>query len=118
MADNTTVDAVFAQLERSIECDNPNTAIDAVLKLGDFHDERNRVPDELIDRLLSLIATQQVLSSMVAATILQFFEFEARRFTKRQKRRCRNFLNGKLDEFKDGDAAHIAYEIVEGNYLV
>jgi hypothetical protein len=117
MPDSTTMDAVFARLQRSIEADNPNTAIHAVLKLGHFCDDRNRVPDELIERLLTLIGTQEVLSSIVAATILQFFESEARRFTKRQKRRCLDFLTGKVDQFKDADSLHIAHEIVAGNYL-
>jgi len=117
MPDNTTLDAVFGQLQRSIDADNPNTAIHAVLKLGDFRDERNRLPDELIERLLTLIGTQEVLCSMVAATILQFFEFEATRFTRRQKHRCLDFLKSKLDQFKDADSVHVAYEIVEGNYL-
>ncbi|HET9183710.1 MAG TPA: hypothetical protein VFP59_16385 [Candidatus Angelobacter sp.] len=117
MSDNMTMDAVFARLERSIDADNPNTAIHVVLKLGDFRDERDRVPDELIERLLTLIGTPRVLSSIVAATILQFFEFEARRFTRRQKRRCLEFLKSKLSEFKDADSLHMAYEVVEGNYL-
>jgi hypothetical protein len=117
MPDNTTIDAVFRRLERCIEADNPNTAIDVVLKLGEFRDERNRVPDELIERLLALLGTQRVLSSMVAATILQFFQFEAWRFTRRQRRWCLDFLKSKQNEFKDADALHAAYEIVEGNYL-
>jgi len=111
------MDAVFARLECCIDADNPNTAIQVVLKLSDFRDEKNRVPNELIERLLNLLGTQRVLASMVAATILQFFEFNSSRFTKRQKRRCLEFLKSKLDEFKDGNALNVAHELVEGSYL-
>lgn len=111
------MDAVFARLERSVEDDNPNTAITAVLELGDFRDERNRVPDELLKRLLELLGTPRVLASMVAATILEFFEFQSSRLTKRQKRQCLDFLTTNVDRFKDGDALCVAHEIVDGNYL-
>jgi hypothetical protein len=113
MPDNTSMDAVFARLERCIEADNPNTAIQVVLKLNDFRDEKGRVPDALIERLLNLLETQRVLSSMASAAILQFFEFNSSRFTRLQKRRCLDFLKIKLDEFKDGDALHVAHEVVE-----
>lgn len=111
------MEAVFARLERCIAADNPNTAINVVFKLEKFRDERNRVPDELLDRLLDLLGTQRVLESMVAAQILNFFQFQSSRFTKRQKRRCMEFLSSKLNKFKDGDTMHVAYEIVHGNYL-
>jgi hypothetical protein len=113
MPDNTSMHSVIARLERCVEADNPNTAIQVVLKLSDFRDEKDRVPDALIEKLLNLLGTQRVLSSMAAATILQFFEFNSSRFTRLQKRRCLDFLKSKLDEFKGGDARHVAHEIVE-----
>jgi hypothetical protein len=119
MPDTTSIDALFSRLNRSIESDNVNVSIvtPVILKLGELRDEKDRVPDELLDRLLALIGSEAVLRTRVAALILPFFQFEAARLTSSQKRRCLEFLSSKLDQFIDGDALHVATELCEGNYL-
>ena len=106
MPDKTRLEAVFEQLESCVALDNPNPAVvtPLVLELGELTDANNRVPDQLLDRLLDFLAKETVLKSSVAGLILQFFGFQLLNLTKRQRKRCLEGLRVLANRFEDGDA--------------
>lgn len=105
-----SADELFARLDRCIEAENPNTAIQVIIELSNIRTERFEVPDELLERMLALVQTKAVLESPVAATVLQFFEFAS--LTRTQKRKCLTLLRTLSDRFTDGDAMCMANEII------
>jgi hypothetical protein len=112
---NTSTDELFARLRRSIEAEDPNAVSPVISELGDIAEERNRVPDEIVGRLLALLDT--ILDSPVAGQVLEFFDYQASRLTSRQKRQVLEFLGPRVDRFTGGDSRHIATEILEDTRL-
>jgi hypothetical protein len=105
---HSQVDELFARLESSIKAGNPNAALPAVVELGTMTTERNLVPDELLERVLSLLQTREALESQATATVLLFFEFQLLSLSKVQRRRCMEVLSALSDQLVDGDALYEA----------
>ncbi|HEY6308314.1 MAG TPA: hypothetical protein VI488_17850 [Candidatus Angelobacter sp.] len=106
-------DALFARLDRCIEAANPNTTIQVILELENIRTERFQVPDEILDRMLTLLQTKAVLESPVAATVLAFFSVACITLTKAQRRRCLSVLRTLADKFSDGDALYEANQLYD-----
>jgi hypothetical protein len=105
-SDNVSADELFSRLDRCIDAENPNTAMQVILELGNLRSERFQVPDEVLDRMLALLQTKAVLESPVAATVLMFFDVAS--MTKTQRRRCLDLLTILADQFSDGQAIYEA----------
>jgi hypothetical protein len=112
-SDDKSVNRLFARLERSIKAGNPNTALAAVLELGNVKTERGQVPDDFLERIFKLLQSRDALESAATATVLQFVEFQLLNLTKAQRRRCMDMLKAISGKLVDGDARCIAGEIYD-----
>jgi len=111
--DNISADLLFERLSHCIESENPTWVQEVIFELERIRTEHDRIPDELLDRLLALLGTETVLKSPVAASVLRFFDVGVLWLTKTQRRRCLDSLRALSDRFPDGDALWAVKEICD-----
>ncbi len=75
-----------------------------------------KIPDEVVERLLTLLRNEEMYKSPHAGHVLHFFEFESPRLTDRQKWLCIGFLNAHGDQFSDVHSQQVVTELRYGLY--
>lgn len=116
MQDQTDIDEKFTRLHEALRGDNKKDVQDAIFDLGGICNDRAEVPDELVERLLTLLRNEAVYKSPYAGHVLSFFEFESKRLTDRAKWLCIGFLNAHGDEFSHVHSQQVVIELRYGRY--
>jgi hypothetical protein len=106
----------LARLEDALRRDNKKLVQDAMFDLGATSNDWAEIPDEVVERLLTLLRNEGMYKSPCAGHVLNFFEFESPRLTDRQKWLCIGFLNAHGDEFRDVFAHQVVVELRYGLY--
>lgn len=89
----------IARLRENIELGDEDGVQQAVFELNPVFNGWKRVPDEVVEQLLTVLRDEKMYSSHLAAHVLNFFEFESRHLTSRQKSLCVGFLKAHGDQF-------------------
>ena len=87
------------RLREKIELDDEDGVQQAIFDLKAVCNGWNRVPDEVVEQLLTILRSEEMYSSALAGHVLNYFEFESHHLTSRQKSLCVGFLNAHGDQF-------------------
>jgi hypothetical protein len=96
-----TIDEKFERLKTCLAQHNAEGLQDAIFDLGAIRNDWIKIPDEIVERLLTLLRNKEMYQSPLAGHVLNFFEFESAGLTDRAKWLCIGFLNAHGDEFQD-----------------
>jgi hypothetical protein len=116
VAEETNVDDKFARLQDALQRDNENDVQEAIFNLGSIRNDWPQIPDEVVERILTLLRNEEMYKSQQAGHVLNFFEFESPRLTDRQKWLCIGFLNAHGNEFSDVHSQQVVTELRYGLY--
>jgi len=107
----------IARLRENIELGDEDGVQQAVFDLSPVLNGWKGVPDEVVERLLTVLRDEKMYSCELAAHVLNYFEFEAPHLTSRQKSLCVGFLKAHGDRFTSIHSQQVVTELREGNYL-
>lgn len=114
--DEISVDQRFERLQNALRRDHEKDVQDVIWS---FSAALNNwaIADEVVERLLVLLADEGMDRSPFSGTLLQFLQIESDHLTDHQKWLCIRFLNKNGDNFKDGYGSLIVGELRSGLYL-
>ena len=107
----------FAALRESLDAADAEGVQKAIFDLSAIANNWTTIPDEVVERLLTLLRDETMYKSRLAGHVLNYFEFEASKLSERQKWLCVGFLKAHGDEFTDTHSQQVVAELREGNYL-
>jgi len=107
----------IARLRENIELGDEDGVQQAVFDLGPVFSGWKRVPDEVVEQLLTILRDEKMYASALAAHVLNYFEYESHHLTSRQKSLCIGFLKAHGDQFTHFHSQHVVAELREGDYL-
>ena len=110
------IDKKFAQLRECIARRDANGVQDAIFDLSAVKNGWV-IPDEVVERLLTLLRCEEMYKSSVAGHVLNFFEFESSHLSPRQKWLCVGFLAAHGDQFDHILSRQVVAELSHDNYL-
>ena len=116
MSDEISVEGKFVRLGDCLAGNDEEGVRDAIFDLGGIRNEWTKIPDEVVERLLTLLRNEKMYKSSLAGHILTFFEFESDKLTDRAKWLCIGFLNAHGDEFSDVHSQQVVTELRYGLY--
>lgn len=116
MTDEINLDEKFACLQDALERDNEKDVQSAMFDLGAIRNGWTEIPDEVVERLLTLLRNEEMYKSQCAGHVLSFFEFESSSLTDRQKWLCIGFLNAHGNEFSGVHSQQVVTELRYGRY--
>jgi hypothetical protein len=99
--DQVNIDEKFERLRFCLAQHDEEGVRDAIHDLGGIRNDWRKIPEEVVERLLTLLVSQKMYESTLSGQVLSFFVFESSRLTDRQKWLCIEFLNAHGDEFVD-----------------
>lgn len=117
MPDNADLDTKFARLGECIARGDAHGVQNAIFDLKAVSNGREVVPNEVVERLLTLLRCEEMYTSSVAGHVLNFFEFESPYLSARQKSMCLGFLAAHGDQFDGVHSRQVVTELRYYNYL-
>lgn len=115
--ENTNIEESVARLRECIAHGDADGVQDAIFGLSPLENGWKTVPDEVVERLLTLLRSEQMYKSHLAGHVLNYFEFESPRLSSRQKWLCIGFLNAHGDQFVDVHSRQVVTELRYEAYL-
>lgn len=106
-----------ARLRENIELRDEDGVRQAVFDLSPVINGWKRVPDEVVEQLLTILRNEKMYSSQLASHVLNYFEFESPHLSSRQKSLCLGFLKAHGDNFTDIYSQQVVGELLEGDFL-
>jgi hypothetical protein len=116
MSDEISIAKKFSRLQDALKRDNDKDVQDAMFDLGAVRNDWVEIPDEVVERLLTLLRGEEMYRSPYAGHVLNFFESESTSLTDRQKWLCIGFLNAHGNQFTDVHSGQVVAELREGKY--
>ena len=116
MPDEISIDEKFACLQNALQRGNEKDIRDAMWALSAAKNNW-KTSDEVVERLLALLTSEELRRSPFAGDLLHFLEMESNHLTDHQKWLCICFLNAHGDDFPDGYSCLIVGELRTGLYL-
>lgn len=116
MPDEINVDEKFERLRSCLAQHDEKGVQDAIFDLGAIRNDWTKIPDEVVERLLTLLRNEDMYESSLAGYVLSFFEFESGKLTDRAQWLCIGFLNAHGDEFLDVYGRQVVTELRYGLY--
>lgn len=116
MSDEISLDQKFERLQDALRRDHEKDVQDAIWSFSAALNNR-AIADEVVERLLALLADEGMDRSPCAGSLLQFLQVESDHLTDHQKWLCIRFLNEQGDNFKDGYSSTMVGELRSGLYL-
>jgi hypothetical protein len=108
---------MLGSLETAVKAGDAKAVQDAVFDLGRLRDQSGIIGDDVALGVLQILRRDDLKDSPLAGHILNFFEFESPRISKRAKDRCNAFLKEWGDAFTDVHAMQVVAELTFGDYL-
>jgi len=112
-----SIETAFAQLLGCIAANDADGVQKAIFDLGAIHNGIKQIPDDVVERILTLLRSERMYKSHHSGHILNFFEFEAPYLSDRAKNLCIGFLNAHGDRFEDVHSHQVVAELREHEYL-
>jgi len=106
---------VIDQLKSAVEMGDTGLVADLIADAPYYGSDL--IPDEVSFEILNLTKNESLLSSNIPAHLLNFFEFESARISRRAKERCKAFLREWGDSFTHFHSQQVVAELREGKYL-
>ena len=116
MPNKINIDEKFGRLQEALRRDNAEDVQEAMFDLGAIRNDWSEIPDEVVERLLTLLRNEEIYKSPYAGHLLNFFEFESSNLTDRQKWLCIGFLNAHGNQFLDVHSQQVVTELRYGKY--
>lgn len=116
MPNEINIKEKFARLQDALQRDNAEGVQEAMFDLGAIRNDWSTIPDEVVERLLTLLRNEEMYKSLYAGHLLNFFEFESSNLTDRQKWLCIGFLNAHGNQFSDVHSRQVVAELRYGMY--
>jgi hypothetical protein len=113
----TDLEPKFARLHKALQQRNAHGVQDAIFGLSPIHNGWKAVPDEVIERLIAVLANEEMYKSPLAGHVLNYFEFESRKLSSHQRSLCIIFLNAHGDQFDHVHSRQVVAELCHDNYL-
>ena len=76
-----------------------------------------RLPDEIVEGILTILRDEGLYDSEMAALVLNYFEFESSSMSSRQKKLVQGFLEAHGNRFTHVHSAQVVTELRYGDYL-
>ena len=115
--ENLDIEESFARLHECLANGDANGVQDAIFGLSPINYSWKPIPDEVVERLLTLLRSEQMYKSHLAGHVLNYFVFESPRLSPRQKWLCIGFLNAHGDEFVHVHSCVVVADLRYGDYL-
>jgi hypothetical protein len=112
-----SIEEKFRRLRESLLVGDAEGVQQTIFDLSPVHNGWATVPDEVVERLLTLLRRDEVYKSHLAGHVLNYFEFESPRLSGHQKWLCIGFLNAHGDKFTDVHSRQVVTELRAGDYL-
>lgn len=116
MPDEINVSEKIERLRSRLVQQDEEGVQDAIFNLGAIRNDWTKIPDAIVESLLTLLRSEEMYKSPLAGHVLNFFEFESPRLTDRQKWLCIGFLNAHGDEFQDVHSRQVVAELRYGRH--
>ncbi len=116
MPDEINIEEKSARLQGALQQENEKDVQDVMFDLCSIRNDWAEIPDEVVERLLTLLRNEEMYKSPYAGHLLNFFEFESDKLTDRAKWLCIGFLNAHGDEFSDVHSRQVVTELRYGLY--
>src|SRR5258708_36814280 len=87
------VDEKFQRLRRCLSEHDEKDVQDALFDLSAVSNDWIRIPDEVAERLLTLLENEEMYKSRLAAHLLNFFQLESKSLKERGNWLCIGFFN-------------------------
>ncbi len=107
----------IARLRENIDLQDEAGVERTVFELSPVLNGWKRVPDEVVEQLLTILRDERMHSSHFASHVLNYFEFESHHLTSRQKSLCLGFLKAHGNQFTHIYSQQVIGELLEGDYL-
>lgn len=107
----------FTRLLECIDAHDADGVQRAVFDLGAIRNNWAVIPDEVVERLLTLLRSESMYKSDLAGHLLNFFEFESPQLSERSKWLCVGFLTAHGNEFAHVHSRQVVAELREDGYL-
>ena len=108
---------MLARLESALASNDPDSVQDAVFSLSEDLTSGQFLDDEIAFDVLTLLKRPDLRTSLLAAHLLNYFEFEAPHITQRAKDRCAAFLREWGDTCTHVYSQQVVTELRSGPYL-
>jgi hypothetical protein len=115
--ENINMEERLARLGECLANGDGDGVRDAVFGLNSINNGWEVVPDEIVERLLTLLRSEQMYESPLAGHVLNYFEFESPRLSARQKSLYIGFLNAHGDQFLNIHSRQVVTELRHDSYL-
>jgi hypothetical protein len=115
--ENLCVEESFARLREGLAIGDARGVQDAIFGLSPIYYGGKLIPDEVVERLLNLLRSEQMYKSHLAGHVLNYFVFESRQLSPRQEWLCIGFLNAHGDEFVHVHSCVVVADLRYGDYL-
>ena len=112
-----SIETAFAQLLGCLAANDAGGVQDSIFDLDALHNGLDQIPDDLVERLLTLLRNERMYESPLAGHVLNFFEFGAPHLSDRAKSLCAGFINAHGDAFKHVHSQQVVVELRFGPYL-
>jgi hypothetical protein len=116
-AESNGVVEKFGRLRECLDIGDADGVQQTIFDLSPIHNGWAAVPDEVVERLLTLLRSDEMYKSRLAGQALNYFEFGAPRLSARQKSLSIGFLKAHGDKFSDVHSRQVVGELRERNYL-
>jgi hypothetical protein len=117
MPQDTDIEIKFIELRECLAAGDADGVQDAIYGLSPVKNGWKAVPDEVVERFLALLGSEQMYESRFAGHVLNYFEFESPRLSARQKSLCLGFLSAHGDQFLDVHSIQVVAELRHKAYL-
>lgn len=117
MEETVDLGETFTRLCECLDIGDADCVQQAISELSPTHNGWAAVPDEVVERLLTLLRSDEMYKSRLAGHVLNYFEFEAPSLSARQKNLCIGFWIAHGDQFTDVHSRQVIAELLEGKYL-
>jgi hypothetical protein len=117
LASDEEVASKMGRLREKIELGDEDGVQQAIFDLKAVCNGWDRVPDEVVEQLLTILRSEKMYSSELAGHVLNYFEFESHHLTSRQKSLCVGFLNAHGDQFTHFHSQEVVAELRHGYFL-
>jgi hypothetical protein len=117
MSEKIDIESQFVRLRGCLARNDADGVQDAIFGLSPLNNDWRRVPDEVVERLLTLLQGEEMYTSPLGGHVLNYFELESPHLSVRQKAKCIDFLKSHGDLFVDSHSSQVVTELRFENYL-
>ena len=112
-----TIEQRTEQLREALTLNDENAVQRVIFELGAWHEGSDTIPDQIVEEVLTILREPFMYSSSLSGHVLNFFEFESKYLSKRQKDLGAAFLKAHGKAFTDPFSMQVVTELLHDDWL-